>query len=97
MKNQFSKLELEPELQSNAAELENWLNEQHLGHSDPSPTSGKMLNRPKKLNAVSTNVLLQFFSPVCPLPHSIFSNKLGDTQAHFALITFPVMSVQKGT
>jgi hypothetical protein len=27
---------------------------------------GKILNRPKQMNAVSTKVLLRFFPPVCP-------------------------------
>jgi len=34
---------------------------------------GKLLNRPKEMNAVSTKVLLQFFPPVCPFALSIFS------------------------
>ncbi len=45
----------------------------------------KILNRPKEMNAVSTKVLLLFFSsslPICPI--HIFSS---DTEACFALIT----------
>jgi len=34
---------------------------------------GKILNRPKEMNAVCTKVLLQFFPPVCPFALSIFS------------------------
>jgi hypothetical protein len=35
----------------------------------------KMLNGPKKLNAVSTKSTSLIFSPICPLPHSYFLNK----------------------
>jgi hypothetical protein len=36
-------------------------------------SSGKILNRPKELNAVSAKVLLRFFPSVCPFAPSIFS------------------------
>ncbi len=36
----------------------------------------KILSPPRKLNAVSTKVLLQLISPVCPKPHSYFLNKI---------------------
>jgi hypothetical protein len=40
--------------------------------------SWKILNRPKKLNAINSKVLLQFFSPlVCPWPHSYFLKTIG--------------------
>jgi hypothetical protein len=58
----------------------------------------EMLNWPKIVKAVSTKVLLQFFPTVCPLPHSFFSTKkMGDNWACFALVTFHVMNVPKGT
>jgi hypothetical protein len=58
-----------------------------------------MLNWPKIVNAVSTKVLLQFFSPNLPFApiHIFYKEKLGDTWARFALITFHVMNVLKGT
>jgi hypothetical protein len=46
-----------------------------------------MLNWPKKLNAVSTKVLLQFCLTVCRCPIHILLKKLGHTWAHFALKT----------
>jgi hypothetical protein len=42
----------------------------------------KMLNGPKKLNAISTKIIVAICPPVCPLPHSYFlKNKFGDTRA----------------
>jgi len=34
---------------------------------------GKILNRPKEMNAVSTKVLLRFSPPVCPFAPFIFT------------------------
>jgi hypothetical protein len=56
--------------------------------------SWKMLNRPKKLNAVNTNVRLRFFSPVWHLPQSNFLKQIG---LCLGMFWTDVMNVRKGT
>ncbi len=57
----------------------------HLCMNLPYNIMWETLNRPKKMNAVSTKALLPFFPPVCPFAPSIFFSS--DTQACFALVT----------
>jgi hypothetical protein len=51
---------------------------------------GKILNRPKEMNAVCIKVLLLFSRPICPISLYIFSS---DTQACFALVSNIIISV----
>jgi hypothetical protein len=58
----------------------------------------KMLNRPKKVNVISTEeALLQKISPSLNFAPFIFLKTNWDTQAGFSLITYHVMNVPKGT
>ncbi len=58
----------------------------------------KMLNRPKKVNIISTEeVLLQNFSPSLNFAPFIFLKTNWETQAGFSLVTYHVMNVPKGT
>jgi hypothetical protein len=50
-----------------------------------------MLNRPKIVNAVRTKVLVQFFSPVYPLPHSYFWKKIRWYSSTFFTHNLPLL------